>query len=139
MTNNLMLRRIQKFGSYSISDNKIRVKYSNGLESVLFEDISSVSYLEIKIPDFKISLLFTFIAFIFIIIGASLSNVSILFFSVLIIITGFVLMFANKKKWDNVIIETRGGKEIIYSVEHGKGEREMERIEQDRRNQPNKL
>ena len=44
-----------------------------------------------------------------------------------ILIVGLFLLFKDKKKWDNVVIETRGGKIISFSVDAGKGRVVMEK------------
>ena len=46
---------------------------------------------------------------------------------------GMVMAFAMKIKYDNVAIETRGGKIIRFSVETGKGKSIMEQIEDEKR------
>jgi len=54
----------KKFGTVSFIDNKVRINYSDGTDSVLFEDISSISYKTINKPNVLISLACTFIGII---------------------------------------------------------------------------
>jgi|TARA_B110000091_G_C13431373_1_gene316178 hypothetical protein len=46
---------------------------------------------------------------------------------------GLILTFTNKIKYDNVAIETRGGKIIRFSVSTGEGKGIMEQIEEEKR------
>ena len=41
----------KKPGTVSFIDNKVRINYSDGTDSVLFEDISSISYKSINQPN----------------------------------------------------------------------------------------
>jgi hypothetical protein len=41
--------------------------------------------------------------------------------------------FILRIKFDNVIVETRGGKLLVFSVEFGKGQNQMEMIEEEKR------
>jgi len=56
----------KKFGTVSFIDNKVRINYNDGTDSVLFEDISSISYKSINQPNVLISLAFTFLGIIII-------------------------------------------------------------------------
>jgi hypothetical protein len=107
----------KKFGTVSFIDNKVRINYSDGTDSVLFEDISSISYKTINKPNVLISLACTFIGII--IMFFNITNINILILSIFIIVLGMILMFVFRTKFDNVIVETRGGKLLIYSVEFG--------------------
>ena len=44
-------------------------------------------------------------------------------------------MFVLKTYFDNIIIETRGGKFLFYRLEHEKGSDQMAAIENERRKQ----
>jgi membrane-bound ClpP family serine protease len=123
----------KKFGTVSFIDNKVRINYNDGTDSVLFEDISSISYKSINQPNFLISLAFTFLGII--IMFANIGNLSMLYLSIFIIVIGIILMFVLPIKFDNVIVETRGGKLLVYSVESGRGKEQMETIETEKRNQ----
>ena len=123
----------KKFGTVSFIDNKVRINYNDGTDSVLFEDISSISYKSINQPNVLISLAFTFLGII--IMFANIDNLSILYLSIFIILVGMILMFVFRIKFDNVIVETRGGKLLVYSVESGMGREQMEKIETEKRNQ----
>jgi hypothetical protein len=48
---NQILRRNP--GEFSFEDNKLRISSLNGISSVLFEDISSISYSKVSIPNIK--------------------------------------------------------------------------------------
>lgn len=143
MIQNNFNQKTKRFGKYSISDNKVRVNYQDGSESVLFEDISSISYKTINTPNFLISLGCTFLGFIILIIGCSSGNpktiITTAIISVVIIVIGIILMYVIRKKFDNVIIETRGGKEIVFSVEYGTGSTQMEKIENTKREYVKKI
>jgi len=126
---------MRNVGEYSLVHDKIRVKYETGTESVLFEDVSSLSwesdnrsnglYLIFMIPGlFCVGLAET---------SALLATWGMIAFFIL----AFVLTIINKIYWDNVIIETRGGKIISFSVDAGEGAAVMEKIEEDKRNHIN--
>ena len=123
----------KKFGTVSFIDNKVRINYNDGTDSVLFEDISSISYKSINQPNVLISLAFTFLGII--IMFANIDNLSMLYLSIFIILVGMILLFVFRIKFDNVIVETRGGKLLVYSVESGMGREQMEKIETEKRNQ----
>ena len=122
----------KKFGSVSFIDNKVRINYKDGTDSVLFEDISSISYKTINQPNSLISLACTILGLI--IMFTSITNLQMIFLAIFIIVIGMILMFVFRIKFDNVIVETRGGKLLIYSVEFGMGKEQMEKIETEKRN-----
>lgn len=122
-------------GSFSVSDNKLRIQNSTGQSSVLFEDISSITWKQISIPNL-----------IFIVIGVSIFFFGIMFFSnssnegnsffylFLLLGVGFcVYGYMNKIIWEDVIVETRGGMLLSYSVDEHQGQIEVDRIESLRR------
>ena len=121
----------KKFGSVSFIDNKVRINYNDGTDSVLFEDISSISYKSIKQPNFLLIGLPCWLLCIILII----TNPAFYFFTLFIMVIGTILMFVFPIKFDNVIVETRGGKLLVYSVESGTGGKQMEKIETEKRNQ----
>jgi hypothetical protein len=121
----------KKIGTVSFIDNKVRINYSDGTDSVLFEDISSISYKTIKKPNVLISIVCTFIGII--ILALNFTNIINLILFMFIIVLGYILMFVFRTKHDNVIIETRGGKLLIFSVEFGMGKEQMENIESEKR------
>ena len=52
----------------------------------------------------------------------------------MIVLIGFtVYSFIDKLKWDDVTVETRGGKLLSYSVDFGQGENQVEEIEKLKR------
>ena len=133
---NLQHETKKQDGSYEFIDNKLRIKHGNGVDSVLFEDISSISYKEVSLLNNKASLICTFIGCILFVYGILVStNMIVFYLGFVTIVIGFVLMFVLKTYFDNVIIETRGGKFLFYSVEHEKGSDQMDAIENERRKQ----
>ena len=49
------------------------------------------------------------------------------------LVVGIVLANKNKIEFDNVAVETRGGKIIRFTVDSGEGKATMEQIEEDKR------
>lgn len=125
---------IKRFGTYSIVDNKVRINYNNGTDSILFEDISSISYKTISQPNLVNSFICTILGFIISLAGSGSGNFSISILGIIIIFLGFILAFVFKNEYDNIIIETRGGKLIFFTVDHGSGKKYIDKIEEDRRN-----
>lgn len=54
-------------------------------------------------------------------------------FGSLIMVAGWVFAFVLPNKWENVLIETRGGMLISYSVEVGEGIKQVNLIEDQKR------
>lgn len=125
---------IKRFGTYSIVDNKIRISYNNGTDSVLFEDISSISFKSISIVNLLLSISCSVLGGIISFSGSFSGKTEIGILGILIIIIGLILGFVFKNEYDNIIIETRGGKLIIFTVDHGSGKKYIDKIEEDRRN-----
>ena len=130
---------IKHFGNYSLSDGKIRITLEEtrakhgSVESVLFEDVSSLSWSSCSSPNYKGFLLMLFPIFgapVIEELGASI----FLGLGCAAIAGGLWYAYGNPIKWDNVILETRGGKIITWSVAEGDGMNVMEKIEEDRRN-----
>ena len=113
-------------GSFSIDGNKLRVTNSSGLSSVLFEDISSISFKSISIPN----IIFTIIG---ILLGLMFVMNQAFGLGMLIILVGGILAFVYPNKWEDVLIETRGGMLISYSVEVGEGIKQVNLIEDQKR------
>jgi hypothetical protein len=119
-------------GHFSIDGNKLRIENNQGLSSVLFEDISSISYKTISVPNF----IFMVIGFVLygIILFMDWSDFQTRFSVSVIVLIGFIVYsLMNKKKWDNVMIETRGGMLLSYSVEFGDGIKQVDKIEEEKR------
>ncbi len=113
-------------GKFSFEENKLRITNQQGVSSVLFEDISSISYRSAYAPNW----LYT-IGGLFLIITMSKSmNESVI---MLVAITSGVLTFVLAFKWDDVIIETRGGMLLSYSVDQGEGINQVDKIENEKR------
>jgi hypothetical protein len=120
-------------GNFSIEGNKLRITNKMGMSSVLFEDISSISFKSIQTLNWNFFLIGLLITFLMTIIGGSTSNVSIILFGLIIFIGFTIYSVVNKKKWDNVIIETRGGLLLFYSVDKNEGINQVNRIEEEKR------
>lgn len=134
-------------GNFSIHENKVRIQNLNGQSSVLFEDISSITWFNSSIGNLTlISIgiaLLVFGPLTIISLGATYStyhthdNDSGLNILALLIALGsiglIVYGYTNKTTWDDVIIETRGGALFSYSVDSGKGRIEVNRIEEAKR------
>lgn len=126
-------------GSYALDmeNKKLSVTTSTGQHSILFEDIASTSYTKVTgEPEMKIknqtALIIGVIAFI---LGVVLSDQGEL--GGILIVGGIIALFfgygQEKKIWDNVTVETRGGKTVTYSVDLGQGKVDMDAIEEARR------
>lgn len=113
-------------GSFSIDGNKLRVTNSSGLSSVLFEDISSISFKSISIPN----IIFTIIG---VLLGLMMVMNQAFGLGMLIILVGGIIAFVYPNKWEDVLIETRGGMLISYSVEVGEGIKQVNLIEDQKR------
>jgi hypothetical protein len=125
---------IKRFGTYSIVDNKIRISYNNGTDSVLFEDISSISFKSISYANILLAFGCTFLGLIISFSGSFSGKPDIGILGIIIIIVGIILAYVFKIEYDNIIIETRGGKLIVFTVDHGSGKKYIDKIEEDRRN-----
>ena len=140
--NQIQPQPIRKSGSVSFTDDKIRVSYAGatgGQQSVLFEDVSSIEVKTQKIPNLLL---------ICVIIGISFFIGTILMFNdsielggglmVVGAIIAYIIGSQNTINWDDVIIETRGGKLIEYSVNEGEGGEQMQLIEDAKRERTGK-
>lgn len=136
---------IQRPGNLSFDDNKLRVSTENDITSVLFEDISSLSVRKGSGVNFKyvvFGIISLFIGYIiskvyYVEIEMSFDsfslwkNLKLLFYLGGLIL--IILSFINREYWDNVVVETRGGQLIIFSVLEGDGLRYLEDIELKKR------
>ena len=138
-------------GSFSINDNKLRIKNLTGETSVLFEDISSISFKK----SFSRNLMYIIFGILTYMLGVTLGNSSkgdnyktiiigldISEVSILICMTGIILIilyFIKKIKYDDVIVETRGGMLLTYSVKEGEGKNQVNLIEEQKRLMTNKI
>ena len=126
--------RAKRYGQWSVKEEKLRITYKDSEESVLFEDTSSISYLKIENPNLWMILLGSIVG-----IGVmATTDMSDFTTSMVVFLIpwaiGMVMAYTNKIKYDNVAIETRGGKIIRFSVDAGKGKDIMEKIEEEKRN-----
>ena len=135
----------QRPGNLSFEDNKLRVSTQNDITSVLFEDISSLSVRKGSGVNFKFvvfGIISLFIGYIiskvfYVEIEMSFDSFSLwknlksLFYLGGVVL--FILSFINREYWDNVVVETRGGQLIIFSVLEGDGLKYLEDIELKKR------
>ncbi|MEN9883194.1 MAG: hypothetical protein RLZZ420_411 [Bacteroidota bacterium] len=124
-------------GNFSISDNKLRIQNSNGQSSILFEDISSITWKKISIPNLTFIMIGIFILFFGMMIVSINTKTnqgdSVLLLFIIVGIGFIVYGYINKIIWEDVIVETRGGMLLSYSVDQHKGQIEVNRIENARR------
>jgi|688.fasta_scaffold956105_1 hypothetical protein len=120
-------------GKFSFEDNKLRISNLDGISSVLFEDISSISYKSNSMNDMKWIWLSILFMIIFVSLGISYDNSTIGVLGYICFLGGIIYSFMNKIKWDDVTVETRGGKLLSYSVDIGEGENQVEEIEKLKR------
>ena len=120
-------------GYFSISDQKVIITTTTGQSFVLIEDVSSISWKRItyKSPNwvFLIGSLAIMLSGLF--LPSSTPDYLAIF--VLMMLVGATLiqlsLKAKKDQWDDVIIETKGGMLMAYSVDIGKGSDEVRKIE----------
>jgi hypothetical protein len=102
-----------KLGRYEDLNDRIRIEYENGFDSVLFEDISSISCVHLSKRQYP------YILWIMV-LSAIISELIQPYF-IIRVLTGIILVYCficNRffpLKWNNIIIETRGGKELFFS------------------------
>lgn len=124
-------------GAFSIIDNKLRIQNSTGQSSVLFEDISSITWKQISIPNLTFIMIGIFILFFGMMIVSINTKAnegdSILLLSMVVGIGVIIYGYINKIIWEDVIVETRGGMLLSYSVDQHQGQIEVNRIENARR------
>lgn len=140
----MAIKYIRTDGSYAIeNDNKVRVEKDGESHSVLFEDIASISVIKVgnpAIPNYLMGLGAGFIIFVITAFMQILTDLDALIVGVIGFFLGAIaaavvaLLFkSNAEVWDNVVIETRGGKKIFYSVDMGMGKNDMDIIEAEKR------
>ena len=126
--------REKRYGQWSVKDEKLRITFKDSEESVLFEDTASISYLKISNPN-PLYIIGGFILGCILGFGnidsGEVGLVMFLLFGPIIL--GVILGFSNKIKFDNVAVETRGGKIIRFTVDPGDGKAAMEQIEEEKR------
>lgn len=123
-------KKLNQPKSYLFLEDKIRVEYKNGLDSILFEDISSISTLEISKKQ-PIYILYGFICgIIFNNLYSKFNNEILKTLGSLLFLLGIILTFVLKKKFENVIIESKGGKLLVFSVKPGEGKGIVNEIEE---------
>jgi hypothetical protein len=127
-------------GNFSIDGNKLRISNSTGVSSVLFEDISSISYRTVDAPNWLYSLITFSISILLFATNSTSkneysppSNAGTNQLALLLLIVSFILPYFIRSRWDNVIIETRGGMLLSYSVNEGDGINQVNKIEEEKR------
>jgi hypothetical protein len=127
-------------GNFSIEGNKLRIKNSAGISSVLFEDISSISFRTIEVPDWSNLFIIISISVLLFVFGLQSnplpnapSNGGTIQLATLLFIVALILPFFIRKRWENIIIETRGGMLLSFSVQIGEGINQVNRIEEEKR------
>lgn len=132
-----------KEGTWSVAGDKLRITYSDGVESVLFEDTASISFQSIVPPDNSLQTK-GFLVFAILMSALSLKvlvvNQDFLNGILIGIIAGAMYYFSTAKPlppWDEVSIETVGGKVVKFRCAYGFGAATMERIEAAKRNWQN--
>lgn len=124
-------------GAFSVNDNKLRIQNSTGQSSVLFEDISSITWKQISIPNLTFIMIGIFILFFGMMIVSINTKAnegdSILPLFMVVGIGVIIYGYINKIIWEDVIVETRGGMLLSYSVDQHQGQIEVNRIENARR------
>ena len=137
------IKYVRTDGSYAIeNDNKVRLEIGGDSHSVLFEDIASISVIKVEnppVPNYWMGLIACIIIFVITLFIQSstddaLTTGAIGFFlgAIGFLVVAF-LFKSNAEAWDNVVIETRGGKKIFYSVDLGMGRNDMDIIEAEKR------
>lgn len=128
-------------GAFSVNDNKLRIQNSTGQSSVLFEDISSITWKQISIPNLTLIMIGIFILFFGMMIVSINTKAnegdSILLLFMVVGIGVIIYGYINKITWEDVIVETRGGMLLSYSVDLNQGQIEVNRIENSRRSSIN--
>ena len=120
-------------GKFSFEDNKLRISNLDGISSVLFEDISSISYKSNSMNNLKWVLIGFVISILFMILGSTNDSIPVILLGMVVGIGFIIYSFMDKIKWDDVTVETRGGKLLSYSVNYGQGENQVEEIEKLKR------
>ena len=131
-------------GSYALDmDNKkISVTLSNGQHSILFEDIASTSFQTFSYQRTRkakqsaktnIILFFSVFGGVLLMFWLDPWWIGLLVLIIGSIASGVKADTEETVAWDNVTIETQGGKQITYSVKKGQGKADIDAIEEARR------
>jgi hypothetical protein len=120
-------------GKFSFEDNKLRISNLDGISSVLFEDISSISFKSNSMNNLKWVLIGFLISIVLSILGGYNNSIPTIVFGMIVMIGFIIYSFMDKIKWDDVTVETRGGKLLSYSVDFCQGENQVEEIEKLKR------
>ena len=130
MMNPDMVAKARKDGTWSVNNDKVRITYKDSEESVLFEDTASISYIKCKKPNPGIIGLGVLVTILIIVFS---NDIDVLMWSWVPAAIGGVFAAMSPIKFDNVAIETRGGKIIRFSVPADTGQQIMDQIEGEKR------
>ena len=112
-------------GKVTFHDNKVRIEFKSNTESILYEDISSLSSSKHYVWNWKWIIIGFFAMYIPLLISKALELDGL---------ANLPFMAVKKKnKWDIVIVETRGGKQVYFSVDDGNGIETVDAIENEKR------
>lgn len=123
----------RKYEKYSLEGNVLKISNIGGTSSVLFEDISSISYNSQYNTNFILTLFGFVISIIGIIYGVNYDNIPFIIIGLILMIGFVIILYMIEMKYDIITIETRGGKLISYSVDFGLGENQVVEIEKLKR------
>jgi hypothetical protein len=123
----------------TIDGNKLRIKTVSGQESVLFEDIASLGYKRVAIEEYPSTYLLGILCLILGMAGMMfgwifISGIVSLILGLAFVILSVYLMKKTLFYFDQISVETRGGKIIHYGVNDTHGQSEIDRIEDAKRN-----
>ena len=125
MTNEI--KAIKKNGEVTFTVNEVIINYNIGSDSILFDDIISMSHKSFNY--FKGSC-----ALVSLVIGFLLLLFNFDQLSILIVLIGIILTFSIREKYDCIVIETTDDKLVSFRVDYGMGQFIIDKIESERRN-----
>lgn len=127
-------------GKYTFEDNstKIKVTTLSGQESVLFEDIASIGFSRMNItiqPHMKNGQIIAGLGLILglIILFTASFWYGLMIGGIIVFIGIVVINFPKIVHFDRISIETKGGKIIPFDVPDGTAQKEVELIENKKR------
>ena len=118
-----VVKQKRKFGTYEIKDDILKIKNTNSEDRILFHDISSINNKLIKKPNF-----------LFLSLSLISNDSPLIILQIITVIISLILCFIFRISWDQISIESRGGKIIKFNVKKGFGNAIAEKIENYKRN-----